>query len=127
MSDILSIGGSIEVKAASGSPSGDFSPPAPLDEDMSLARYLITRVSLSADAPVSVPLGGLTGVNALMLRATGGKVRARVTSADGTTQAIPVDKLLVLTSESVDITAIDLTRVASTPTEVSVFVGQRAT
>lgn len=96
-------------------------------ESMVLARSPTAyEVDLTVDTPVPVQLGGNTSVNVVILKTIGGKVRARVTSADGTTQAVPVDSVLIITSRSVPITAIDLTRVPATPTTVLVYLGQLA-
>ena len=74
----------------------------------------------------SVDLGGLSNVNFLSVRAVGVKIRVRITSADGTNQSIPVDPILVLRSDSVNITALDLTRLANTETEVYIVLAERA-
>jgi hypothetical protein len=92
---------------------------------LSLTRKDLDSVVLSADAPLSVSFGsGVVSAAVVILKATGGKVRARLTSADGSQQAVPVDDLLVLISQSVPITAIDLTRVPGVLTTVDVFLGQ---
>ena len=108
------------VGATSGVPSVG----VPLNESIELQQAITTRVVLSSDSPVAVGLNGMSGVHAIQLRADG-KVRARLTSADGSQQAIPVDKLLVLISESVPFTALDLTRVAGTETIIDVTFGQK--
>ena len=59
-----------------------------------------------------------------MIKVTGGKVRVRLTSADGATQAVPVDSLLVLVDRATTVSAIDLTRTPSTSTRVQVFLGE---
>jgi hypothetical protein len=99
---------------------------ASIDEIVSLAKApLVAEYSLTGDSPVSVSLGGLSNVGVLVIKATGGKVRARLTSADGSQQAVPVDSLLILTSLTVPITAIDLTRVAGISTVARVTLGER--
>ena len=96
-----------------------------LAQSLSLANSLTSSLSLDTDDPTVLSLGPLATVNVLMLRATGGKIRVRITSADGTAQSIPTDFLLLFTG-TVGITAIDVTRVAGTPTTVSVFMGDKA-
>jgi hypothetical protein len=91
-----------------------------------LTRRLVATVSLSGDAPVSVGLGALTGAHAIILQSTA-KVRARLTSSDGVQQAVPVDPLAILLSRAVPVTALDLTRLSGTATEVQVFLGEKAT
>lgn len=98
----------------------------PLVERAALAQFSNQSITLTSDAALVVPLGSMTEVNALIVKAIGAKVRVRVTSADGSTQAVPVDSLLVLLAGSVPITAIDLMRVAGVETAVEVFLGQKA-
>lgn len=98
----------------------------PLFELGTLAQFSSQQILLSGDSPVGVPFGGMAGVNTLIVKALDGKVRVRVTSADGTAQAVPVDSLLILQSSSVNITAVDFTRVSGAETTVEVFLGQKA-
>lgn len=126
MADTLALTGSIAVSPAVGSPSGFPSVQIPLDERMVLENSQPAGYVLTDDSPVAVAFGGLAAVNFLMVKCLGGKVRVRVTSTDGSQQAIPVDDLLILKCRSVPITAIDLTRVAGTSTTVEVFIGDAA-
>lgn len=126
MSETFTLSGSAGSKPVVGAPSGQGNLSIPLDEGVSLLRSLKSEYRLSADAVQAVGLGPLTNVHVLIVRANGGKVRVRVTSADGVTQAIPVDPLLVLIANDVPITAVDLTRVANIETDVSIFLGERA-
>lgn len=84
-------------------------------------------ILLATDSPESIAFGDLTNAHVIWLKVTGGKVRARLTSADGSQQAIPVDNLLVLVSRTVPVTAIDLTRVAATADtpRVTFAIGQK--
>lgn len=82
-------------------------------------------VLLGSDTPESVAFGDLASASAVWMQVTGGKVRARLTSADGTQQAIPVDDLFILVSRSVPITAIDLTRVTGQTPRVTFVLGQK--
>jgi hypothetical protein len=127
VADNFSLTGSYQASPAFGSPSGIGAIIAPVDEEMQLVDKFYDSVSLAVDAPVSVPFGGgVTNAHVVILKATGGKVRARLTSADGVSQAVPVDSFAVFTSRSVPITAIDLTRVPGTLTSVDVFLGQNS-
>lgn len=84
-------------------------------------------VLLTTDSPESIAFGDLTSAHVIWLKVAGGKVRARLTSADGTQQAIPVDDWLALVTRTVPVTAIDLTRVAAsadTP-RVTFAIGQK--
>jgi hypothetical protein len=99
---------------------------ANFDERMTLDHSLATSFELTVDTAVSVPFGALTGVNVVYIRTVGGKVRMRVTSADGTSQSVPVDPYCVILSNSVDITALDVTRVAATPTVVTILIGKKS-
>lgn len=129
MADVFKLHGDITIGAAScgsgasGSPNVSLS----LDETMTLkSTPVVGEYTLSADAIQAVSLGGLAGVNVLVVKATGGKVKLTLTSADGATQAIPVDGLAVVLSRSVPYTAIALTRVSGTLTTVKVTLGEQA-
>ena len=99
---------------------------ANFDVRMNLQHELATDFELTVDTAVAVPFGALTEVNVVYILAVGGKIRVRVTSSDGTTQAIPCDPYCLLISNSVGITAIDVMRVAATPTTVTVFVAKKS-
>lgn len=126
MSDSFKLTGSYEV-TPQGNPLS-FAPgiAAAINEAKTLAAKEICELALNADAPVAVPFGGVVNANVVILKSTGGKVKARVTSADGAQQSVPFDTYFILMSESVPITAIDLTRVAGTVTTVRVFLAEKA-
>ena len=126
MADLFSLQGTYTATPASGSPSADPLITAPINEQMTLETELASQITLSVDGPTSLPFGGLVGVNALIVKCVGGKVTVRITSADGTAQAFPVDSFLALTSASVDITAITVERTPATKTIVKYFLGQKA-
>lgn len=118
--------GSLDVSSAAALlGSGQAQVAAAYQEQLSVDGVLVTNLTLSSDSPVSVSLGPLSGVNLLSIRAVGGKIRVRVTSSDGSSQALPVDPVLVLMSDSVDITAIDLTRTADIETEVFIVMAEK--
>lgn len=97
---------------------------ATVDQTLQLAHQLFTEYDLASDAPVAVALGGLTNVHALLVQSTS-KVRVRVTTADGTTQAVPCDPVLLVVSRATPITAVELTRVAGVAAAASVFLGEK--
>lgn len=94
------------------------------NEKLPLSRQAVGTYDLSSDSPVDVDFGGLAGVNVLIVKVVGGKVTLRLTSADGTDQAVPVDSFFALVDRTVTLTAIDLTRTPSTSTRVQVFLGE---
>jgi hypothetical protein len=98
---------------------------APLLHSLYLLRRANLTLSLTSDAPVAVNFGSLTGAHVIVLQSTS-KVRARVTSSDGSAQALPVDPLQILLSLAVPVTALDLTRLPGINTEVNVFLGEKA-
>lgn len=126
MADQFTLSGSYTATPASGSPSADPMITAPINESMMLGTELASQITLNADAPASLPFGGLSGVNALIVKCVGGKIIVRITSADGSAQAIPVDSFLALTSASADITAVTVQRTPATQTVVKYFLGQKA-
>ena len=99
---------------------------AAINETRTVKAKQISEVELLVDTPVSVDFGGVASAHIVILKSITGKVQARFTSADGATQAVPFDTYLVLMSESVPITALDLTRVAATPTTVRIALAEKA-
>ncbi len=86
----------------------------------------IAEYELDDDAVQTVAFGPLDNAHVVLIKTVGGKVRARLTSADGSQQSIPVDSFMVIVSESVPFTALDLTRVAGVTTTVKVLLGEKA-
>lgn len=125
MADVFRLDGSYQTQPTSGNLSGNPEVDALISERVGLRNKAIAVYNLTADSPVSVSLSGMAGVNVIMLKTVGGKVRVRLTSADGVEQAIPVDSFLALIDLTVPITAIDLTRQPATATTVQVFLGER--
>lgn len=117
---ITPLGGRL-MGPASGVPSTE----VPLDEPIALSAYMVQSLVLDTDSPMSVPFGGVASVNFLSVKAIDEKVRVRLTSADGSSQSVPVDGLLVVQTDSVPITAIDVTRVTGIQTTVEVILGQK--
>lgn len=118
------VAGQITAEPTFGTPSGIPSAAIPLDETIRLEQVSQQSFVLSSDSPVSVPFGSMTDVNVLFVKCSG-KIRVRITSSDGSQQALPVDSVLLQISESVAVTAIDLTRVTGQETTVDVFIGQK--
>lgn len=94
-------------------------------QSLYLQRKLNTRVSLTGDSPVSVNFESLASAHVILLQATA-KVRVRLTSTDGSQQAVPAGPLAILINDAVPVTALDLTRLPGVNTEVHVFLGERA-
>ena len=90
---------------------------------VSSAGFAQHKVVLSADAPVSVPLP--SGTNAVMLASKQGaaSVRARLSTARGAQQAVPVAPVALLVFRGDALTALDLTREPGAETTVDVFLG----
>jgi len=122
----LKVEGSITAQNPVGSPPGQPTTLVKLDDSVFLKKVLSTSYSLLSDSPVSVDLGNLEEVNFLSIRAEGGYVRLRITTTMGTTQAVPVDPSLILRSDDVGITAIELTRESTVDTEVYIVLGEKA-
>lgn len=99
---------------------------AQISEGIQVKAKQVSEMVLSADAPATVDFGGVVNAHIVILKSTGGKVRARVTSADGVSQAVPFDTYWILMSEALPLTAIDLTRVAGAETTVRVFLAEKA-
>lgn len=125
MSDQFVLDGSYTATPQGSIQSLDPTVGASISESLSIKSKQYVPVSLSVDTPVSVPFGTVVNAHVVVLKSTA-KAKARLTSADGSTQAVPVDGVLILRSDSVPITAIDLTRVPATDTIVRVFLGEKA-
>jgi hypothetical protein len=96
-----------------------------LSETMSIDAKLTTAFVLASDAAFPVDLTTVPEVSALFIDVTE-KVMLTVTTADGAAQTFPVDPLMIWFSSSVPITALSITRVASTDTTVRLILGQEA-
>jgi hypothetical protein len=126
VADTFTLSGSYESKPASvGSASGAASISAPIDEVVQLETRTQVELTLTSDSAVAVSIPGASNINVVVIRTVGGKVKARISSSDGATQSVPVDPFMALITESVNITALDVTRVAGQETTVQVFLGER--
>lgn len=126
MADIFHLSGGYQSAPASGSPSGDPLIDTPLDEVLVLKRKQVLTLELDTDSPESVAFGDLAGAHVVVIRSSA-KVRVRYTSSDGAAQAVPVDPLEVRISQTVPVTALDLTRVSGAGTVTcKVFLGEKA-
>jgi hypothetical protein len=123
----FTLSGAVTVQPAVGNPSGVPSVTIPLSETVMVGAWTPSQYTLTVNTPVAVMLGGVGTVNVLQVKVVSGDhVRVRITSADGATQAIPVDTVLVLMTRDIGITAIDLTRDLGVETVVEVFVAEYA-
>tara|TARA_Y100000593_G_scaffold86192_1_gene164457 strand:- start:217 stop:603 length:387 start_codon:yes stop_codon:yes gene_type:complete len=128
MADTFNLTGSYSSTPASvGTSSGGATISAPVDETVQLASRTQIELVLSADPAVAVSIPAAANINVVIIRTVGGKVKARFTSSDGATQGVPVDPFAVVISESVNITALDVQRVAGVETTVKVFLGEKVT
>lgn len=82
-------------------------------------RVARAEYTLDTDATTTVSLAslGLASASMVFVKAIGGRVRVRLTSANGTLQALPdADPVAFILSRHMPITAIDLTRPAGSST-----------
>lgn len=126
MADSFKLLGSYETSPLGSPLSFAASIVAQINEQRTLKYKHVQDLDLTGDAPASVSFGGVANAHVVVMKAVGGKVRARLTSAEGAQQAVPFDTYFILMSESAPITAIDLTRVAGTATSVRVFLGEKS-
>jgi hypothetical protein len=122
----LKFEGAITIANPVGALSGQPTVLMTLNETVYLKRVLSTNMTLDADPVVSVDLGTLDAVNFVSIRAYGGYLRVRITTSQGASQAIPCDPNLIIRSDDVNITAIDLLRESTVDTEVYVVLGEKA-
>lgn len=99
---------------------------APINETKVLKVSHPDTITLDTDSAVPVSFGGATNAHIVILKSIGGKVKAAITSADGTAQLVPFDTYWILMSDTVPVTAITLTRVPGQLTTVRVFIGEKA-
>ena len=124
MADVFTLAGSWTTKP-DGSVSGEPAIEAPLNELVALKTKMPTRYDLTGSQVKVVDFGGAASAHVVILRAVGGKVRARFTSADGSQQAVPVDPFFAMISLASPVTALDLYTVPS-GVSVHVFVGEKS-
>src|SRR3990172_819275 len=100
MADTFAVRGYAAVtQSPVATPSGDFSVFATLEESLGLTKKHATTVSLDADPVEVVSLGDVANAHVVVIsNVVGGEIKVRLTSAAGTTQVIPVSKLLILIS-----------------------------
>lgn len=125
MTELLSLHGHIETR------SHQHVTPFPavwteLIARMPIAAKTSDQFTLSTDAPQSVPLGGLTGADVVVLQLVSGSLSASLTSANGSAQIVPVSSLLLLITKGTPVTALSLTRSPGVPTQVHVLLAQAA-
>jgi hypothetical protein len=129
MADTLTLTGTLQTAPTNPSASGLTAVVCAISEAMTLATKGIPgEYDLTSDSPQSVSFGALAHINVLQVKVNGGgpAVTVTVTSAAGTSQAWPCDSFLYLESQSVNITAVTLTRPPGVETFVDVFIGQAA-
>lgn len=125
MADQFAFTGSFDLTPLGGDTSFQPSFSTPINETSVLKAKRLDDVTLTSDSPTAVAFGGVVNANIVSLKCDN-KVTALITSADGTSQAVPVDPYFVLQSRSVPVTAISLTRVAGIETRVEVSLGEIA-
>lgn len=122
---VFRLDGFFDARPARNSPSGESPIPTPIRESVNLCKKHYDEIELTADTPVAVSFGGLPQAEVVVIKVPGKKVTARLTSADGATQSVPIEELFIDISLSTPFTAIDLTRVTGVTTTAKVFLGQR--
>lgn len=96
-----------------------------LSETMSISAKLTAAFALTADPAFPINLTTVPSVSALYIE-TDAKVTLTLTTADGALQLLPVDGMMIWFSASVPITALSITRLAGTTTNVKLILGQKA-
>jgi hypothetical protein len=92
-------------------------------EQVSVTKKLAGRMTLDADGPEVLNLADMTAVHVVQIKVDQ-KVVVRLTSADGSVQAIPVDPYLLLISRLVGFTAITVERLPNVATSVQFVLAQ---
>jgi len=127
VADTFVLNGNYSSQPTLGNPSASPTILTPLLESMQLGNQAVKFYQLQSPTPtVTDVVLDFANVNVLVVKVVGGHVRVRITSSDGSQQAIPVTDLLFLMTET-NITAIDLLQDAGMLIEVQLFLGQQAT
>lgn len=127
MSNTVRLNGTIQSDPLLSPESGAPVTTIPIDETVQISAQLAPQYMLSDDNPVSVNLGGLSGVNFLFVKVVGSRLTLTLTSTLGATQVIPVDSVFALISLATPITAISIARAAGgIQTSVLLFLGSTA-
>jgi hypothetical protein len=100
---------------------------APINEQQVLGVQLTSGCALTNDAAENLPFGCIDGATVVIVKAVGGPIKLRLTSADGTDQVVPVDTFAAIMSASVPFTAVSVQRSPGVATTVRFFLGQLAT
>lgn len=96
----------------------------PLDERWSLVRDAQQEYTLSADAFVSVALGGISRATVLVVQVDS-PCTLRLTSGAGSQQLVPVSDFAILTAKAaVGFTAIDIQRTPGISTVATIYLGE---
>lgn len=125
MASLFTLTGTYAAYPSAGAPSADPTITAPIDERVNLDLELASVVQLTSDAPVALPFGGLTSAAVVVVKAVGGAVVLRLTSAEGSQQRVPVDSFAVLMSNTTPYTAVDVQRTPGAITTVKFYLGER--
>lgn len=127
-SGTLSILGSIVLQPAPYPPSAAIAPSGQIAETIYVQNWDTQAPTLNVDGQQSIPFPfGMTTCNFLYLKIQpgGSPVTLYVTSADGATQAIPVDSLAILFfGTTVPVTALAVARTAGVQTQLSYVIAQ---
>lgn len=125
MSDTFRLQGAYSSTPLMGSPSGQPTVSAPVDETCQIINQQIAQYTLASDANVAVGFGGCESVNVLVVKAIGAAVLVEIDYVgDGSYQSVKVDSFLSLICLSEAILAIRISRLDTIETSVRLFLGQ---
>lgn len=94
-----------------------------LSESFGILQKAVVPLTLGADSAEAVAFGDVANAHVVVIHASA-KVIARFTSADGSSQIVPCD-MLMLKSLTVPITALTLQRQAGVATTVTVVLAEK--
>jgi len=126
MADGFTLSGSYSVQPLTSALSFAESVVAQISEAVQLSAKQVVDYDLTSDSPQTVAFGGVANANVVIMKALGDKVVAHITTADGTSQAVPFDTYWIWMCQGSPMTAITLTRAPGVETSVRVFLGQQA-
>lgn len=122
MPSVLAISGSYTADPSIGG-SARPSVGGTIDEKLTVGEGIALDFELDADAPQTIAVATLpgfpNGASALIVRATGGKVKLTITTSDGASQVVPVDSFFAVICQNAPITSVSFTRPAGVTVQVN--------
>lgn len=122
----LQLSGSYTLTPPNYPPSAQQTIGSPIQETNYVQRWAAVDMDLTSDAATSIPLpAGASQIHFLYVKVQGGSpIDLQITSADGTSQVVPVDSLAILYFNNRPVTDIKAVRTAGVLTTLTYLIAQ---